>query len=80
MDENDPVDHSLKQELAADEWIIQTRLNAATGNNFTSWQEYEGPVNDNGDTFSLTERYDLANEIFDQVCDKSSLLNLILTL
>lgn len=57
----------LKEELAADEWVVLPRLNAATGRTFTDWAEYEGPVNDNNDTFSLTERYDLANEIFDEV-------------
>lgn len=41
-------------DLAADEWVIMDRLNAATGNNFTSWEEYSGPVVANGDDFSLT--------------------------
>ncbi|KAF1946298.1 peptidase S41 family protein [Clathrospora elynae] len=66
LDENDPNDAIFQQQLVADEWVINTRLNAATGNNFTGWPEYQGPVNDNGDAFSLTERYDLANELFDQ--------------
>ncbi|KAF2132542.1 hypothetical protein P153DRAFT_166525 [Dothidotthia symphoricarpi CBS 119687] len=65
LDENNPDDSIFKDELAADEWVITTRINAATGRNFTNWTEYQGPINDHGDTFSLTERYDLANEIFD---------------
>ncbi|KAI1640957.1 hypothetical protein F4809DRAFT_588177 [Biscogniauxia mediterranea] len=54
-----------KYEMEADEWVVTTRLNADTGDNFTSWVEYYGPREDNGDSFSLTERYDLANEYFD---------------
>lgn len=65
LDENNDEDEILKASLAADEWVITNRINAATGKNFTSWKEYQGPVNANGDTFSLTEQYDLANEVFD---------------
>jgi hypothetical protein len=61
---NDTV---LKEELSANEWIVNTRLNAATGMNFSGWPEYQGPINDHGDAFTLTERYDLANENFDAV-------------
>lgn len=49
-----PVNNDTYDAFAADEWVITDRLNAATGMNFTSWQEYFGPVVDNGDTFSLT--------------------------
>ncbi|KAK9785210.1 putative Tail specific protease domain-containing protein [Seiridium cardinale] len=59
-------DKELKQFLASDEWVIVDRLNAATGRNFTSWSEYFGPLEENGDLFSLTERYDLANVLFDE--------------
>ncbi len=65
LDENSDEDRPLKENLAANEWVIDDRLNAATNKNFTNWTEYQGPVNDNGDSFSLTERYDLANPIFD---------------
>ncbi|KAF2036012.1 peptidase S41 family protein [Setomelanomma holmii] len=65
LDENNEDDYNFKAQLAADEWVITNRINAATGKNFTSWQEYQGPVNANGDAFSLTERYDLANVVFD---------------
>ncbi|KAJ8113756.1 hypothetical protein OPT61_g4183 [Boeremia exigua] len=49
--------------LAA-EWVVTPRLNAATGQNFTSWAEYSGPVQDNSDSFSLVERYNLSNSVF----------------
>jgi hypothetical protein len=39
---------------AADEWVITDRINAATGKNFTSWQEHQGPLTLRGDNFSLT--------------------------
>ncbi|KAE8826165.1 hypothetical protein PTNB85_09110 [Pyrenophora teres f. teres] len=58
-------DEWLKSYLLADEWVINAKLNAATGRNFSGWPEYEGPIEANGDTFTLTERYDLANEDFD---------------
>lgn len=38
---------------AADEWVITDRINAATGTLFRSWEEYQGPIPVNGDTFSL---------------------------
>ena len=66
LDENSDEDRPLKGTLAADEWVIENRLNAATNKNFTNWAEYQGPVNDNGDSFSLIERFDLANEFFDE--------------
>jgi hypothetical protein len=61
-------DTVLKEELSANEWIINTRLNAVTGGNFSGWPEYQGPLEAHGDAFTLTERYDLANEDFDAVC------------
>jgi len=61
-------DEWLKNYLLADEWVINAKLNAATGRNFSGWPEYQGPIEANGDAFTLTERYDLANENFDAVC------------
>ena len=40
--------------LAANEWLATVRINAATGENFTSWAEFYGPYTDNGDTFTTT--------------------------
>jgi hypothetical protein len=56
-----------KYENAANEWVITDRLNALSGNNFSSWSEYQGPVEDRSDQFSLVERYNLANPVFDTV-------------
>lgn len=50
---------AIKEYYSADEWVIIDRLNAKTGKNFTSWAEYFGPQQENGDVFSLvvcTER------------------------
>jgi hypothetical protein len=47
------------------EWVITPRLNAETGRNFSSWSEYYGPVQENCDLSSVTERYSLSSEIFD---------------
>ena len=40
--------------LSASEWVVTDRLNAATGQNFTSWADYFGPIPENGDYFTLT--------------------------
>ncbi|KAF2703361.1 hypothetical protein K504DRAFT_495506 [Pleomassaria siparia CBS 279.74] len=45
----------------ADEWVMTPRLNAASGQSFSSWAEYIGPVQFNGDSFSLTERFNLSS-------------------
>lgn len=59
------LDDAAYYNLAADEWVITDRLNADTGRNFTSWSEYFGPLMNHGDSFSLTERYNLSSVIFD---------------
>jgi hypothetical protein len=66
LDESDPDELELKQELGADNWLITNRLNAATGQNFSSWEEYATAINYNEDTFSQIEQYDLSNKVFDQ--------------
>lgn len=38
--------------LAADEWIATPRINAETGVNFTSWTEFYGSYEYNGDSFT----------------------------
>jgi len=49
----DPSDAEYNDFVAA-EWVITSKLNVATGQNFTSWAEYTGPVLAKGDSFSLT--------------------------
>lgn len=41
-------------ETVANEWVVTSRLNAATGKNFTNWAQYNRAVLDNEDTFSQT--------------------------
>ena len=67
MDENNDTQVYTKYDNAANEWVITDRLSAATGKNFSSWSEYQGPITDKGDEFSLVERYDLSNPTFDSV-------------
>ncbi|MCJ1306600.1 hypothetical protein MMC25_000243, partial [Agyrium rufum] len=45
-------------------WVVIDRLNAATGQNFSSWEKFFGPFPDNGDLFSAVERYNLSSPIF----------------
>jgi len=40
--------------LVADEWLATDRLNAVTGNNFSSWSEFFGPHKNHGDAFTIT--------------------------
>ncbi|KAF2636218.1 hypothetical protein P280DRAFT_473346 [Massarina eburnea CBS 473.64] len=65
LDEDDEDEREFKYQLAADEWVITNRINAATGKNFTSWREYQEGPTDHNDKFTLVEQYDLANEVFD---------------
>jgi Peptidase family S41 len=43
--------------LAANEWVATDRIDADTGQNFTSWAEFFGPHLDNGDNFTTTVRF-----------------------
>ncbi|KAI0438974.1 peptidase S41 family protein [Xylaria telfairii] len=64
LDDDDEA--AIKSEWEGKEWVITPRVNAATGKNFTSWEEYAGPIQYGGDIFSLAERYNLSNILFDQ--------------
>ncbi|EFQ30867.1 peptidase S41 family protein [Colletotrichum graminicola M1.001] len=64
-----------KLSLVADEWVIVTRLNAETGRNYSSWEEYQGPLTYNGDDFTRVERYDLANPTFHEAAFDGWLMN-----
>jgi len=43
--------------LAANEWLATDRLDADTNQNFTSWQEFFGPNEFDGDSFTTTVSY-----------------------
>ena len=49
----------------ASEWAVTDRINNATGNNFTSWAEFYGPLDYNQDSFSLIQQYNLSSAVFD---------------
>lgn len=40
--------------LAANEWLATDRLDADTNQNFTSWAEFFGPHEFDGDSFTTT--------------------------
>ncbi|KAI0434491.1 hypothetical protein F5Y09DRAFT_356753 [Xylaria sp. FL1042] len=52
-------------ELAANEWVVTDRINAETGQNFTSWTEFYGPNTYNGDSFSNVQLYNTSDMLFD---------------
>ncbi|KAN0067577.1 hypothetical protein V8E54_014446 [Elaphomyces granulatus] len=63
LDTSDPV----YEALAANEWVSSDRLNAEVdpNRNFSSWQEFFGPHEYNGDAFTTIQRYNLSSSVFD---------------
>lgn len=53
------------QYFASSEWVVGNRINPATGANYSTWDEYAGPVVDRGDTFSNVQLYNLSDQVFD---------------
>ncbi|KAJ4351873.1 uncharacterized protein N0V89_007217 [Didymosphaeria variabile] len=53
------------QYFSSSEWVIDNRINPATGANYSSWDEYRGPVSYQGDTFSNLQLYNLSDQVFD---------------
>jgi len=60
------IDAEFYDQLSADVWVAPVYLNAATGQNFTSWPEFFGPHQDNGDFFTTPQRNNLSSIIFDE--------------
>lgn len=50
--------------LIASEWVATERIDANTNRTFTSWAEFFGPQEYNGDEFTTTQRYNLSNTLF----------------
>lgn len=51
---NEGAEDILYQIFAGSEWVATNRINPATGRNFSSWDEFYGPLVERGDTFTLT--------------------------
>ncbi|KAE8441124.1 hypothetical protein EG329_005836 [Mollisiaceae sp. DMI_Dod_QoI] len=51
-------------QLVDSEWVATTRLNANTNQTFTSWSEFFGQSESDGDFFTTVQRYDLNNDTF----------------
>jgi hypothetical protein len=60
----DEVDDDGIDDYILSEWVAIDRINAATSHNFSSWPEYYGPIQINGDNFSLTQQYNWLDPIF----------------
>ena len=56
---------SVYDALAASEWVATDRLNAATGQNFTTWAEFFGPHEYNSDLFTTVQRENISSPTFD---------------
>jgi hypothetical protein len=64
----DDVKASNYETYASSEWVVSNRINTLTQTNFTSWDQYSspaGPIIDHNDKFSIPQRYNLSDEIFD---------------
>ena len=57
-------DDDYYTDFVASEWAITDRINAQTGRNFSSWAEYFGPRQLNGNLFTLTQQYNLSSDVF----------------
>ena len=57
---------SVYDAVAASGWVATDRLNAATNQNFTSWGEFFGPHQYNGDLFTTVQRDNISSAIFDE--------------
>jgi hypothetical protein len=51
-------------DLSGSEWVATDRINADTARGFKSWAELQGPILDNGDNFTLTQRYNSSDSLF----------------
>jgi Peptidase family S41 len=60
-----PLDPSVYFAFSASNWVSSDLLNAETEENFTSWGEFFGPHEHNGDQFTTTQQYNLSSDIFD---------------
>jgi hypothetical protein len=59
------TDQTENYNFAANEWVVTNRINAATGKAFTSWEEFYGPEDSNGEQFSGSQQYNLSDDNFD---------------
>ncbi|KAJ3575361.1 hypothetical protein NPX13_g4059 [Xylaria arbuscula] len=51
--------------LSANEWVVTDRIDARTGQNFSSWSAFYGPNNTyNGDEFTNVQRYNTSSVLF----------------
>ncbi|KAI0965274.1 hypothetical protein F4678DRAFT_339509 [Xylaria arbuscula] len=51
--------------LSANEWVVTDRIDATTGQNFSSWSAFYGPNNTyNGDGFTNVQRYNTSSVLF----------------
>lgn len=62
---NQTINGTLYDALSASDWVSTDRLNAETGQNFTSWSEFFGPHQYNGDFFTTVERENITSSVFD---------------
>lgn len=55
---------NYSSDFIAMEWVVTDRINAQTGQNFSSWAEYFGPRLLHDGSFTLTQQYNLSDVVF----------------
>ena len=59
------VNSSVYDALSVSDFVSTDRLNVETSQNFTSWGEFFGPHEYNGDSFTTVERENITSSLFD---------------
>ncbi|KAI1149354.1 hypothetical protein F4825DRAFT_453523 [Nemania diffusa] len=60
------------------EWVATTRIDAETNSNFTSWNQFFGPVLSGDDAFTTTQRFNFSSEVFvDNLVDNEGNFSII---
>ncbi|KAI1756077.1 hypothetical protein F4782DRAFT_320022 [Xylaria castorea] len=65
--------------LSTVEWVATTRVDADTNSDFTSWNQFFGPVSSSDDVFTKTQRFNLSSEVVaDNLADDEGGFNITL--
>lgn len=63
---NTTLNSTIRNALSVSEWVATARIDTETSQNFTSWGQFFGPHEFNGDTFTTVERENISNPIYDE--------------
>lgn len=64
FDQIDP-DNADYDYMVSEDWAVTDRINIDAKQNFTSWQQFYGPLTYNSDNFSRIQEYNLTSSVYD---------------